>query len=141
MDQDQQIAQWLELTQYVHYIEAMMEKSLRQQYNLSLKEFYVLYEINNAKGNKYKINDLINVVDLSQSAMSRLINRLESFSPNYVCRRECVEDHRAMYIYLTDAGAEIIKDVSNTYAKILEKVDFSHIRQLAHNDKSNSSNN
>ncbi|GAA6818151.1 MarR family transcriptional regulator [Helicobacter pylori] len=136
MRQDQQIAQWLELTQYVHYIETMMEKSLRQQYNLSLKEFYVLYEINNAKGNKYKINDLIKVVDLSQSAMSRLINRLESFSPSYVCRRECVEDHRAMYIYLTEAGAEIINDASNTYAKLLEKVDFNHIRQLTHHSKS-----
>ena len=136
MKQDQQIAQWLELTQYVHYIETMMEKSLRQQYNLSLKEFYVLYEINNAKGNKYKINDLIKVVDLSQSAMSRLINRLESFSPSYVTRRECVEDHRAMYIYLTEAGAEIINDASNTYAKLLEKVDFNHMRQLTHHSKS-----
>lgn len=136
MRQDQQIAQWLELTQYVHYIDTMMEKSLRQQYNLSLKEFYVLYEINNAKGNKYKINDLIKVVDLSQSAMSRLINRLESFSPSYVTRRECVEDHRAMYIYLTEAGAEIINDASNTYAKLLEKVDFNHIRQLTHHSKS-----
>jgi DNA-binding MarR family transcriptional regulator len=136
MKQDQQIAQWLELTQYVHYIETMMEKSLRQQYNLSLKEFYVLYEINNAQGNKYKINDLIKVVDLSQSAMSRLINRLESFSPSYVTRNECVEDHRAMYIYLTEAGSEIINDASNTYANLLEKVDFNHMRQLTQNAKS-----
>jgi DNA-binding MarR family transcriptional regulator len=136
MRQDQQIAQWLELTQYVHYIDTMMEKSLRQQYNLSLKEFYVLYEINNAKGNKYKINDLIKVVDLSQSAMSRLINRLESFSPSYVTRRECVEDHRAMYIYLTEAGSEIINNASNTYANLLEKVDFNHMCQLAHHSKS-----
>jgi DNA-binding MarR family transcriptional regulator len=136
MKQDQQIAQWLELTQYVHYIETMMEKSLRQQYNLSLKEFYVLYEINNAQGNKYKINDLIKVVDLSQSAMSRLINRLESFSPSYVTRNECVEDHRAMYIYLTEAGSEIINEASNTYANLLEKVDFNHMRQLTQNAKS-----
>ncbi|MBF7024991.1 MarR family winged helix-turn-helix transcriptional regulator [Staphylococcus kloosii] len=136
MKQDQQIAQWLELTQYVHYIETMMEKSLRQQYNLSLKEFYVLYEINNAQGNKYKINDLIKVVDLSQSAMSRLINRLESFSPSYVTRNECVEDHRAMYIYLTEAGSEIINDASNTYANLLEKVDFNHMRQLTQDSKS-----
>ncbi|AVQ35220.1 MarR family winged helix-turn-helix transcriptional regulator [Staphylococcus kloosii] len=136
MKQDQQIAQWLELTQYVHYIETMMEKSLRQQYNLSLKEFYVLYEINNAQGNKYKINDLIKVVDLSQSAMSRLINRLESFSPSYVTRNECLEDHRAMYIYLTEAGSEIINDASNTYANLLEKVDFNHMRQLTQDSKS-----
>ena len=31
----------------------------------------MLYEIYNSKGKKYKINDLIKVVDLSQSAMSR----------------------------------------------------------------------
>ncbi|KYH13536.1 MarR family winged helix-turn-helix transcriptional regulator [Staphylococcus kloosii] len=130
MEQNQQIAQWLELSQYVHYIETMMEKNLRLQHNLSLKEFYVLYELDNVKGNKYKINDLIKVVDLSQSAMSRLINRLESFTPSYVYRNACEEDHRAMYIYLTDAGNEIISDAVNTYAKLLEKVNFQHMRQL-----------
>lgn len=141
MTQVRQITQWLELTKYVHYIETMTEKSLRQQYNLSLKEFYVLYEINNAKDNKYKINDLIKVVDLSQGAMSRLINRLESFTPSYVRRRECIEDHRAMYIYLTDAGAKITNDASNNYSKLLEKVNFSHIRQLTHDANDAKNNN
>ena len=71
------IENWIELTKYVRYIDTMIEKSLKQQYNLSLKEFYVLYEIYKAKGKKYKINDLIKIVDLSQSAMSRLIVRIE----------------------------------------------------------------
>ena len=49
------IENWIELTKYVRYIDTMIEKSLKQQYNLSLKEFYVLYEIYKAKGKNIKL--------------------------------------------------------------------------------------
>ena len=58
-------------TLYRHYDENV----LKEQFDI--QENFMLYEIYNSKGKKYKINDLIKVVDLSQSAMSRLIVRLE----------------------------------------------------------------
>jgi len=77
MNKEQKIDNWIKMTKYIHYIEMMIERKLKEQYNLSLKEFYVLYEIYKSENKKYKINDLIKVVDLSQSAMSRLIVRME----------------------------------------------------------------
>ncbi|RIP37146.1 MarR family transcriptional regulator [Staphylococcus gallinarum] len=130
MEEQQKIENWIELTKYVYYIDTMIEKSLKQQYNLSLKEFYVLYEIYKAKGKKYKINDLIKIVDLSQSAMSRLIVRIEKISAPLVVRQECVEDQRAMYIYLTDEGLSVIERAIETYEQLMSKVDFSSMREL-----------
>ena len=48
----------------------MIERNFKQNYGISLREFYVLYELYKAKDKKYKINDLIKEVKLSQSAMS-----------------------------------------------------------------------
>lgn len=135
MEKQQKIDNWVQLTKYVHYIETLIEKKMKQSYNLSLKEFYVLYEIYKAKGKKYKINDLIKIVDLSQSAMSRLIVRIEKPEKALVVRQECVEDQRAMYIYLTEEGLKITESALNTYEKLIKKVDFFNIRKLSQIDE------
>lgn len=132
MEQQQKINNWIEMTKYVHYTESLIEKTLKQQYHLSLKEFYVLYEIFTATGKKYKMNDLIKIVDLSQSAMSRLIVRIERMDCPLVFRQECVEDQRAMYIYLTEEGLTMTKKALNTYEQLIGKIDLSHIRKLTH---------
>lgn len=132
MEQQQKINNWIEMTKYVHYTESLIEKTLKQQYHLSLKEFYVLYEIFSATGKKYKMNDLIKIVDLSQSAMSRLIVRIERMDCPLVFRQECVEDQRAMYIYLTEEGLTMTKKALNTYEQLIEKIDLSYIRKLTH---------
>ncbi|OEL03055.1 MarR family winged helix-turn-helix transcriptional regulator [Staphylococcus saprophyticus] len=134
MKKQQKIDNWVQLTKYVNYIDTMIEKKLKQEYNLSVKEFYVLYEIYKAKGKKYKINDLIKIVDLSQSAMSRLIVRIEKPTKALVVRQECLEDHRAMYIYLTEEGQDITEKALNTYESLILKVSFSNIRKLSQID-------
>lgn len=134
MKQEQKVDNWVQLTKYVNYIDTMIEKKLKQEYNLSLKEFYVLYEIHKAKGKKYKINDLIKIVDLSQSAMSRLIVRIEQPTRALVVRQECLEDQRAMYIYLTEEGQRITEKALNTYESLISKVSFSNIRKLSQID-------
>lgn len=130
MEQQQKINNWIEMTKYVHYTESLIEKTLKQQYHLSLKEFYVLYEIYKATGKKYKMNDLIKIVDLSQSAMSRLIVRIERMDCPLVYRQECVEDQRAMYIYLTEEGLTMTKKALNTYEQLIEKIDLLQIHKL-----------
>ncbi|PHK49905.1 MarR family winged helix-turn-helix transcriptional regulator [Staphylococcus edaphicus] len=135
MKKQQKIDDWIQLTKYVHYIDTMIEKKLKQTYNLSLKEFYVLYEIYKATGKKYKINDLIKIVDLSQSAMSRLIVRIEQPTKALVVRQECLEDQRAMYIYLTEEGQRVTEQALNTYDSLISKVSFSNIRELSQIDR------
>ncbi|RIN36488.1 MarR family transcriptional regulator [Staphylococcus succinus] len=135
MERQQKIDNWIEVTKYVHYIDMMIEKTLKEKYNLSLKEFYVLYEIFKAKGKKYKINDLIKIIDLSQSAMSRLIVRIEKVEKPLVVRQECTADQRAMYIYLTDEGKRVIDLALETYNQLINKVDLDAVRALIANEE------
>ena len=135
MERQQKIDNWIEVTKYVHYIDMMIEKTLKEKYNLSLKEFYVLYEIFKAKGKKYKINDLIKIIDLSQSAMSRLIVRIEKVEKPLVVRQECTADQRAMYIYLTDEGKRVIDLALETYNQLINKVNLNAVRELMTNEE------
>ncbi|MBU0438500.1 MarR family transcriptional regulator [Staphylococcus succinus] len=135
MERQQKIDNWIEVTKYVHYIDMMIEKTLKEKYNLSLKEFYVLYEIFKAKGKKYKINDLIKIIDLSQSAMSRLIVRIEKVEKPLVVRQECTADQRAMYIYLTDEGKRVIDLALETYNQLINKVNLNAVRALIANEE------
>lgn len=135
MERQQKIDNWIEVTKYVHYIDMMIEKKLKEKYNLSLKEFYVLYEIFKAKGKKYKINDLIKIIDLSQSAMSRLIVRIEKVEKPLVVRQECTTDQRAMYIYLTDEGKRVIDLALETYNQLINKVNLNAVRELMTNEE------
>lgn len=136
MKKEQKVDNWIKMTKYIHYIEAMIERKLKEQYHLSIKEFYVLYGIYKSKNKKYKINDLIKVVDLSQSAMSRLIVRMENTETALVYRQECVEDQRAMYIYLTSNGEKVTQKALHTYDQLLKQVNLKSIRTLAKMDDS-----
>ena len=58
MTQINGIDEWVEVTEYFRYIEDMIERNFKQNYGVSLREFYVLHELYKAKDKKYKINDL-----------------------------------------------------------------------------------
>ena len=76
------------------------------------------------------------MVDLSQSAMSRLIVRMENTETALVYRQECVEDQRAMYIYLTSNGEKVTQKALHTYDQLLKQVNLKSIRTLAKMDDS-----
>lgn len=134
MTQINGIDEWVEVTEYFRYIEDMIERNFKQNYGVSLREFYVLHELYKAQDKKYKINDLIKEVKLSQSAMSRLIDRLRS--PKSKDMSE--EDQRATYIYLTDKGNSIVQQLMKDYRKLISKVDIESIeRQIKRAKRAN----
>lgn len=124
------IDEWIEVTEYFRYIEDMIERNFKQNYEISLREFYVLYELYKAKDKKYKINDLVKEVKLSQSAMSRLINRLQSPNKELICKDNCKEDQRATYIYLTQKGNDVVQHMIVDYRKLISKVSIEGIEML-----------
>ncbi|MBU5272509.1 MarR family winged helix-turn-helix transcriptional regulator [Staphylococcus caprae] len=130
MTQQNGIDEWIEVTEYFRYIEDMIERNFKQNYGISLREFYVLYELYKAKDKKYKINDLIKEVKLSQSAMSRLIDRLRSPKKAFICKDMSKEDQRATYIYLTEKGNNIIQALMSDYRKLIGKVNIEDIEML-----------
>lgn len=116
------IEKWLEFSRKQRMIENNLELGLSKS-DLSLNEFYVLYALNFEENKKLRLQDLQKHVGLSQSAMSRLVTRLESKDFGAIERSICKNDKRGIYIHLTTKGETILEDASKIVTSIL-KDDF-----------------
>ena len=95
-----------------------LDRELRAAHDLSSSEFEVLQQLHTtAPHGKLKMADLAEQVHLSQSALSRLIGRLES--DGLVTRDMCIEDRRAVFAAITAEGRKRYKAARPTQRKIL----------------------
>jgi DNA-binding MarR family transcriptional regulator len=94
---------WRGVAQCHAKVSGALDKALEREHGIGLSEFEVLERLattGDAEGRR--MQDLADAVCLSQSALSRLIGRLES--AGYVCRAMCTADRRGIYAHITDEG-------------------------------------
>ncbi|PTE75104.1 MarR family transcriptional regulator [Staphylococcus gallinarum] len=113
---------WLELDRLQNKIRKEVEAIIRARYQLSLKEFYVLYYISVSPEKKLRLQELQNLLDLSQSALSRIVSNMESEKCGALEKCVCAVDRRGTYTQITEWGEEklqgsldIIHDVMSKY--------------------------
>ncbi|MGF9910093.1 MarR family winged helix-turn-helix transcriptional regulator [Brevibacillus porteri] len=114
------INDWLSLTHITESISNMLEKVLQENYNLSLKEFYVLYFLSKEGNKTLRLQQLQERVGLSQSAISRLVGRLEAKNCRALQRNVCEDDRRGVYTQLTELGEEKLQRYLVTMNEILQ---------------------
>ena len=78
-----------------------LEREL-EGFGLGVSDFEVLDRLTEAPGHEYRLQDLAEAVHLSQSALSRLADRLERHG--LVTRCSCADDRRGIFVVLTEAG-------------------------------------
>ena len=78
-----------------------LEKALQRDHGLGVSEFEVLERLATTAGD-CRMQELAGVVHLSQSALSRLVGRLEA--DGLVHRSMCADDRRGIFACLTDEG-------------------------------------
>ena len=101
---DEQLAQaWQELMSRYHRVTCVLDSTLEEQHGISASEFAVLERLSEAKPeHALKMNELGDHAHLSQSALSRLVARLEA--DGLVERALCTEDRRCVFAALTPDG-------------------------------------
>jgi DNA-binding MarR family transcriptional regulator len=119
--QKQLINNWFSFSNLQTKITNELESNLQQKHQLSLKEFYVLLFLSEVPEKKLKLQQLQNMVGLSQSAMSRLVSRFEAKDCGTLKRDICVDDRRAIFTSLTPEGEEKLKQAMVTFQDTLEK--------------------
>jgi len=119
--QKQLITNWLSFSNLQLKITNELEDSLQQKHQLSLNEFYVLLFLAESPEKKLKLQQLQNMVGLSQSAMSRLVSRFEARDCGALKRHICTDDRRAIFTSLTVEGEEKLKQAMVTFQETLEK--------------------
>jgi DNA-binding MarR family transcriptional regulator len=80
-----------------------LERALKQ-HDLGVSEFEVLERLAADTSDQRRMQELGEAVHLSQSALSRVVGRLEN--DGLATRGMCPEDRRGIYVCITDAGRE-----------------------------------
>ena len=96
------VSRWRALVASHAAVTAALEHDLGERHGLGVTEFEVLERLAENPGHQFRVQELAESVHLSQSALSRLIGRLEQHG--LVGRSLCDNDRRGIYVCLTDAG-------------------------------------
>ncbi|WP_424767584.1 MarR family winged helix-turn-helix transcriptional regulator [Paenibacillus sp. sgz302251] len=134
------ITSWLSLTQIQMNIANALEAALQDNHQISLKEFYLLLFLFGAPDKKLRLQQLENLVGLSQSAMSRLVSRFEEKGCGALQRSICKDDRRAVYTSLTEIGEDKLEKALVTFqtvlAKELPRIELQNLlQQLIHQEQ------
>lgn len=97
-----------------------LERALSENYDLTLKEFYVLHFISRSEEKKLRLQHLQEMVGLSQSAISRLVGRMEAKNCGALQRHVCENDRRGIYTCITALGEEKLERALVTFNEVLQ---------------------
>ncbi len=106
---------WCALSALHDRIEAHVERALQTGHGLSVREYSVLDVLGRQQlddGGHLRMNELADAVVLSQSATTRLVNRLED--RGLLTRYLCPTDRRGIYTEVTDAGRRLLAEARPT---------------------------
>src|SRR6516165_8887700 len=96
------VSAWRALAARHAAVSAALERELGERHGLGVTEFEVLERLAEDEDHQFRVQELAEAVHLSQSALSRLIGRLEQHG--LVERSLCDLDRRGIYVCLTEAG-------------------------------------
>jgi len=99
---------------------AALERELGERHGLGISDFEVLERLAENDGHKYRAQDLAEAVHLSQSALSRLVDRLDR--RGLVERSGCDVDRRGIYVVLTEAGQRCHAEAVPTHRAVLSRL-------------------
>ena len=97
------VERWHDLMTVHARAHCALEKALAA-HDLGVSEFEVLDRLAGAAHGKRRMQELAEAVHLSQSALSRVVGRLEN--DGLVTRAICTDDRRGIWAMITDAGRE-----------------------------------
>src|SRR5262244_2163468 len=101
-------------------VSAALERDLGERHGLGVSEFEVLERLAEDEEHKFRVQELAESVHLSQSALSRMIAKLEQHG--LVQRSLCDLDRRGIYVCLTDAGRHRHAEALPTHRAVLSAV-------------------
>ena len=94
-----------------------LERALEDRHDLSVNEYEVLLRLVESDDGKRRMRELAGEIHLSQSALSRLVGRLEE--NGLVTRSMCDHDRRGIWACITDAGRAAESDAAPTHREVL----------------------
>jgi DNA-binding MarR family transcriptional regulator len=113
------VSAWRDLAGRHAVVAEDLEREMQRKHGLSRSEFEVLDRLAEAAEHHRRIQELADEVHISQSALSRLVSRLEA--DGLVCRNTCTDDRRGIYACLTAEGLQRVEQARPTQDEILNR--------------------
>jgi DNA-binding MarR family transcriptional regulator len=124
--------QWLELFSRYTATACALDRELQAHHDLTASEFDVLERLVKQCTEAQtgcRMQELTQAVPLSQSALSRLVARLER--EGLVTREMCSDDRRGIYASVTEEGRERYEQARPTQRAVLAEALAGHVEPLA----------
>ena len=111
-----------------------LDRELEAAHRLPLTHYEVLLHLADAPGGRLRMSELAGSVLLSQSGVTRLVDRMAK--EGLVVREPCAEDGRVLHACLTEAGERRLADARPTHlagvrARFLDHFDERELETLA----------
>jgi DNA-binding MarR family transcriptional regulator len=117
-DDDELARAWQDLMSRYHRVYCVLVRALQNDHGITSSEFAVLEQLAEAPADfSMKMHDLGERVHVTQSALSRLVARLET--DGLVERALCTEDRRCVFATLTPAGLDLYHAARPTHREVL----------------------
>ena len=117
-EDDLLVTEWRQLASRYAAASCALERELQDRHGLGMSEFEVIDRLAAAEAAKLRMQELAELVHLSQSALSRAVARLER--DGLVCRALCEQDRRGVFVTLTDTGRQRQEEARPTRRAVLE---------------------
>ncbi len=101
-----ELAAWRGMLRVHSALVRALDLELQETFALSLHEYEVLITLNDAPGRRLRMSELAAAVLLSQSGLTRLVDRLAR--AGLVERTPCEDDRRGLNAGITEAGRELL---------------------------------
>jgi DNA-binding MarR family transcriptional regulator len=111
------LSAWHQLCERHARATSLLERRLEHEHGLGVSEYEVLERLAGSDDGKSRMQELAGAVHLSQSALSRVVARLEA--EGLVSRGMCSEDRRGIIACVTDSGRERYETARPTHREVL----------------------
>jgi len=112
------VEQWRDLQARYLRTSMTLERELSARFGIGLSEYEVLDLVCDTDApTECRMKDLSQLTALTQSALSRVVDRLEK--AGLVHRSACSEDRRALIVGLTEAGAALHREAAPVHRALL----------------------
>ncbi|TDC85078.1 MarR family transcriptional regulator [Micromonospora sp. KC606] len=111
------IERWRSLLASYNRVSGQLDRALQDRHALTLTEFETLDRLTIGDGEKRRMQDLAGDMHLSQSALSRTVDRLEK--RGLVRRAMCEADRRGVFVAATEEGVRRHVEARRSYLAVL----------------------
>jgi DNA-binding MarR family transcriptional regulator len=131
---DLELAAWRGFLRLHSALVRELDRELEVAHGLPLTQYEVLIHLNNAPDKRLRMSELASSVLLSQSGVTRLVDRLER--DGLVVREPCPSDRRGLHARLTEEGSRRLAEARPTHLagvreRFLSRLDDDELRALA----------